>query len=254
VTDTAPSLFTHRQFALRRLHSLLGIVPVGLFLINHLLANSTAFLGQGHFNHHIELIHSLPWLVWIETLFIFVPLAFHGILGVVIALEGRPNHMKYPYLDNWRYTLQRVTAYITIVFVTVHLLHYRFAHWFGINASYASGHEMAGGFYAFTVEAFQAGLMGVPVWAWTAIYVIGLVAAVYHFCNGIVTFCITWGIIIGDDSRKRMSLAALGLGVLLAVWGLLSLHALGTAKIDPAADEPAETHAALVHEAPPGSA
>ena len=130
-------------------------------------------------------------------------------------------------MDNWRYLLQRITAYITIVFVVVHLLHYRLAHWFGIAGEYAAAHD---NFYAFTIESFQGGLMGIPTTAWVIIYAIGLVATVFHFCNGIVTFCITWGITIGDESRKKMSVAAGALGALLLVWGVLSLVALGTAK------------------------
>lgn len=225
---TAPGLLDRHHFALRRLHSLTGIVPVGLFLINHLLANSTAFLGKEHFNHHIELIHSLPWLVWIEVLFIFVPLAFHGAYGLLIALQGRPNQGQYPYLDNWRYTLQRVTAYITIVFVVVHLAHFRLAHWFG-GTYYGSAHDVPG-FFFFTKEGFHN--LWLPMWLWMVLYSVGLVAAVFHFCNGVVTFCITWGIVIGDASRKRISLAAGALGALLAVWGFVSLIALGGALAD----------------------
>lgn len=225
MADADQSLLRKHHFTLRRLHSLCGIIPVGAFLINHLLANSTAFLGEEHFNHHIELIQSLPWLLPIEILFIFLPLAFHGIYGVVIAWQGQMNQGQYPYADNWRYTLQRVTAYIMIVFVAVHLLHYRFAHWFG-GAGYeyhAAGEHM--GFFLFTGQGFGWLL---PTWLWMVLYAIGLTAAVYHFCNGIVTFCITWGIVIGDESRKRLSVACAGLAAVLMIWGILSLVALGT--------------------------
>jgi succinate dehydrogenase/fumarate reductase cytochrome b subunit len=69
--------------------------------------------------------------------------------------------------------------------------------------------------------------MWLPTWVWMIIYIIGLSATVYHFCNGIVTFCITWGITVGDASRKRVSLGAAALGVVLMAWGLSSLYALG---------------------------
>lgn len=251
MAESEPGLLDRHHFTLRRLHSLTGIVPVGVFLLNHLLANSTAFLGEGHFNHHIELIHSLPWLVPIEIVFIFIPLAFHGAYGLLIALQGRMNQNQYPHLDNWRYTLQRVTAYITIVFVVVHLLHYRFAHWFGIAGEYAEAHDTVG-FFQFTVSSFQGSLMGLPTWAWSVIYLIGLVAVVFHFCNGIVTFCITWGIVIGDESRKRLSVAAGALAVLLLVWGVLSLNALRTVDPETIAEHAGGTHATRVLEAPPG--
>lgn len=219
MADTALSCVDRNHFLLRRLHSLSGIVPVGAFLINHLLANSTAFLGPKHFDHHIGIIHDLPWLVVIETVFIFIPLAFHGAYGILIAWQGKLNQSQYPYMDNWRYTLQRITAYITIVFVLVHLAHFRFAYLFG-GQEYGSAYPA---FFAFTQAGFLKGWL--PTWVWMTLYSIGLVAAVYHFCNGIVTFCITWGITVGVAPRKKMSLAAGGLGVVLLAWGVLSLVA-----------------------------
>lgn len=216
---SAPGLLDRNHFLLRRLHSLSGIVPVGAFLINHLLANSTAFLGPKHFDHHIGIIHDLPWLVVIETVFIFIPLAFHGVYGILIAWQGKLNQNQYPYMDNWRYTLQRITAYITIVFVLVHLAHFRFAYLFG-GQEYGSAYPA---FFAFTQAGFLQ--MWLPTWVWMVLYGIGLAAAVYHFCNGIVTFCITWGITVGVESRKKVSVAAGGLGVVLLAWGVLSLVA-----------------------------
>ncbi len=253
MSSSAPGFFERHHFAIRRLHSLTGIVPVGLFLFNHLLTNSTAFLGPEKFNHHVELIHSLPWLLAIETLFIFLPLLFHGVLGVAIAWQAKPNQNQYPYMDNWRFALQRITAYITIVFVVVHLVHFRFAHWFGIADSYAAAHDMPGGFFLFTVDGFHNGLLGLPVWAWLFVYLIGLLAAVFHFCNGIVTFCITWGLVIGDESRKRVSLAAGGLGALLVVWGVLSLYALGTQPREDAQARPDASVAQQEAQQPPGT-
>jgi succinate dehydrogenase / fumarate reductase cytochrome b subunit len=222
VTSSAPSssFLDRHHFLLKRLHSLTGIVPVGVFLFNHLLTNSTAFLGPERFDHHVQLIHSLPWLLAIEILFIFLPLAFHGGYGVLIALEGRPNQAAYPYMDNWRYTLQRLTAWITLVFLVVHLAHFRFAHWFGVE-EYKDANPA---FFAFTREGFLN--LWLPMWLWVVIYLVGLFAAVFHFCNGIVTFCITWGITVGDEVRKRVSAGAAVLGVLLIVWGVLSLYAL----------------------------
>jgi succinate dehydrogenase/fumarate reductase cytochrome b subunit len=61
-------------------------------------------------------------------------------------------------------------------------------------------------------------------------------AAVFHFCNGIVTFCITWGITVGDQARKRVGLAVAGLGLVLLTWGGLSIFALATS------EPPAEDH------------
>jgi len=251
-TTATGTWYQRNQFMLKRLHSLSGIVPVGVFLINHLLANSTLFLGEGHFNHHIGIIHDLPWLLAIEILFIFIPIAFHGLFGVYIALQGKMNQFQYPYMDNWRYTLQRITAYITLVFIAVHLVHFRFGHWFGIAPPYAAAHDAAGGFYAFTIVSFHNGMLGLPAWLWILLYVIGLAASVFHFCNGIVTFCITWGITIGDGARRKMSVAAGALGVVLLVWGVLSLYAAGTRLAEAQAErgETIEATTAVLHGGP----
>lgn len=219
----APSGFLDRHhFLLRRLHSLSGIVPIGAFLVNHLLTNSTAFLGPDHFDEHVKWIHDMPWLLALEVLFIFAPLAFHAIYGVVIALQGRSNASAYPYMDNWRYTLQRVTAWVTLVFIVGHLMHFRFAHWIG-----GAAYDYKAAYFAFFNHT-QSGFLDLllPAWVWVAFYALGTVCAVYHFCNGIVTFCITWGITIGDRSRQYVSVGAAGLGVVLCAWGLLSLYAL----------------------------
>ena len=222
--STQPGLLDQHHFLLRRLHSLSGIIPVGVFLINHLLTNSTAWLKPEQFDEHVSWIHHLPFLAVIEWGGIFLPLAFHAAYGVVIALQGRPNVTAYPYMDNWRYTLQRVTAWITLVFIVVHLIHFRFAHWFGgldykLSADY---------FFFWTQHSFS---MVLPESVWMVIYVIGLSAAVFHFCNGIVTFCITWGVTVGDLARQRVSIAASGLALVLLAWGFLALYTIGTTTV-----------------------
>lgn len=240
MAEAPASVLDRHHFALRRLHSLTGIIPVGVFLINHLLTNATAWLSAHHFNSHVAWIHAMPFLLAIEIVGVFIPFAFHAIYGIVIAVQARPNAAQYGYADNWRYTLQRVTAWLTIPFLLIHLAHFRFAHWFG-EMEYTHAVTMEGGFFVFTADAF---LNWMPLWAWLTVYVIGLTAAVFHFCNGIVTFSITWGLVIGDDSRKRLSVAAGALALVLMTWGILSLYAM--AQVDAAAPhEAAETVALL---------
>jgi succinate dehydrogenase / fumarate reductase cytochrome b subunit len=227
VADSVLSFWDRHHFALRRLHSLSGIIPVGVFLINHLLANSTAFLGAKNFDHHIGIIHDLPWLVAIEIVFIFIPLAFHGIYGLAVAWQGKLNQGQYPYMDNWRYTLQRITAYITLAFVLIHLAHFRFAYLFG-GQEYGAAYP---NFFDFTRTGFLH--MWLPVWAWVVIYVVGTTAAIFHFCNGIVTFCITWGLTPGVAARQKVLVASSALAAVLFLWGMASLVAL--ARTGPAA-------------------
>jgi succinate dehydrogenase / fumarate reductase, cytochrome b subunit len=221
VATSAIGVLDRQHFLLRRLHSLSGIVPIGAFLINHLLTNSTAFLGPERFNAHVRWIQDLPWLLAIEILFIFGPLAFHALYGAVIAWQGQLNTFQYRYVDNWRYTLQRVTAWITLVFVVVHLLHFRFAGWLGYPE-----YKAANPFFDATQHSLLN--MWLPAWIWVVFYAVGLTAAAFHFCNGLVTFCITWGITVGVEARKKVSVAAGALCAVLVIWGFASLYALVT--------------------------
>lgn len=219
------SWLDRNHFVLRRLHSLSGIVPVGVFLMVHLYTNSLAWYNATAFNEEVSWIHHLPYLLILEIVGIFAPLAFHAVYGVVIAMQGRANVGRYPYMDNWRYTLQRVTAWITLAFILTHVAHFRFAEIFG-GQNYI---EAVAGRNAF--EVTQLGFLAVPpipVWLYAVWYVIGITASVFHFCNGIATFCITWGITVGDVARKRVAAGAMGLGLILVFWGFASLYALTT--------------------------
>jgi len=226
VTDDVNSWLAKNHFLLRRLHSLSGIAPVGAFLLVHLYTNSLAAWSPASFDEHVKDIHHIPYLFMVEMLAIFLPLAFHAGYGVVIARTGQANVQHYGYLDNWRYTMQRVSGWVAVVFIVAHLLHFRFAHWLG-GSPYQE--TVAGGVTPFDITAagFETLL---PQAIWFILYSVGLLASIFHFCNGITTFCITWGITVGDAARKRVSIGAAGLALVMTVWGFSSLIALTAAK------------------------
>jgi succinate dehydrogenase / fumarate reductase cytochrome b subunit len=57
-----------------------------------------------------------------------------------------------------------------------------------------------------------------------AFYIIGLIAASWHFAYGIWLFCAKWGIVSGDKAQKRLLRLCLAFFVLLAMVGLASLY------------------------------
>jgi succinate dehydrogenase / fumarate reductase, cytochrome b subunit len=220
VTENIESCFSRNHFAIRRIHSLLGIIPVGAFLVEHLLTNSLAFFGPAKFNEQVHWLHNMHYLIWLEILFIFLPLALHGVYGLVIAWQAKNNAQQYQYADNWRFVLQRWTGIFTFCFIIVHLCHFRFADWFGGTTYVGNANP-----FELTARGFHLVL---PAALWYPIYFLGFITATYHFCNGLVTFCITWGISISVPSRKRISILAAGVGALLALWGLMSLYGLAS--------------------------
>src|SRR6186997_3187330 len=101
------------EFLIRRLHSLSGLIPVGAYMVVHLLTNASVVDSPNAFQRAVYQIHSFGGLLpAIEWIFIFIPILFHAIIGVVIIRGGLPNSGTYRYGKNIRYTLQRATGMI----------------------------------------------------------------------------------------------------------------------------------------------
>jgi succinate dehydrogenase / fumarate reductase cytochrome b subunit len=198
-----------RSFVVRRLHSLSGVVPVGVFLIVHLWTNAAALGGQAPFDNAVSKIHHLPFLPLIEVVGIFLPLAFHAGYGVKLAFSSRPNPITYPYARNWAYTLQRVTGVIALVFIVYHVQELRLAK--------LLGHLPSEAFYPTLARNLSSTSAGVP---WLAIgYLVGIAASVLHFANGLTSFVLSWGISGSRASQARFATAFSVLGVLLFALG-----------------------------------
>lgn len=219
-----------RQFLIRRLHSLSGIIPIGFFLFFHIGTNSLIAVSSDEdlFQKQVDNIHNLgPLLIPVEVLFIFVPLLYHIVVGVKIWSESKPNSRNYTYWGNIRYTLQRTTGIATLAFILVHLYQ---MHWMGgwLPGGAAFNHEMAS---KTTAQVLQA------AWWVPPFYAIGVVAACYHFSNGVWTFLITWGVTIGPRSQRIAGYACLALGIGLTFTGLAAVRGFKT--FDTKAAEPA---------------
>src|SRR5918994_261829 len=84
------------NFVLRKLHQLSGIVPLGAFLLEHLYTNSKAVhptLGERQFNEAVADLQEIPYIIFVEIGFIFIPLIYHAVFGLFITWESRPNNL-----------------------------------------------------------------------------------------------------------------------------------------------------------------
>lgn len=240
--------FMHKHhFLLRRLHSLTGVVPIGVFLIAHLTTNSSIVWGRllnaGHgegdagvrtFQHEVNFIHSLPALVLIEMFALWVPIAFHSILGFYYATTGRSNLERYSYQDNWRYTLQRISGYVGFLFIVYHVATLRWGWTFLVPG----GTEWSYQYSASTLAAaLRGGAEGFSVmgFAVSLLYMVGVSLLVFHFANGLWTAAITWGLTITDQAQRRWGrvCAAVGVGLMALGWSAV----IGFATLDPAQAE-----------------
>lgn len=219
-SESSPSFLARHQFLIYRLFSLSGLIPVGAFLVVHLLTNASVLAGPGSFQSRVDLIHSLgPLLVPIEWAFIFLPMLFHATVGFIIIANGLPNVGSYPYVSNVRYTLQRATGMIAFAYIVWHVMQ---LHWLGtpfgggkFDPHYASSSAAA---------ALQPTVVAI-------LYVIGILSTVFHFANGLWTLGITWGLWTSPAAMRRASWISIAIGILLGGAGLGALAGMRSVDI-----------------------
>ena len=114
------------SFIWRKLHSLSGIVPIGAFLLEHILSNFEALKGPVAYAQQVKFLNSLPLVRVLEWTFIFIPILYHGCYGVYIWLRGKSNVVYYPWAGNWLYVSQRWTGIISFAYIVQHVLRQRF--------------------------------------------------------------------------------------------------------------------------------
>ncbi|MFZ0732096.1 MAG: succinate dehydrogenase [Candidatus Sulfotelmatobacter sp.] len=197
------------SFFLRRLHSLTGIIPVGAFLFEHILvSNATAISGPAAYARQVSFLANLPLVFFLELFGIWLPIAFHGLYGLYIWYRGEANTISYPWSGNWMYTMQRWTGIIAFAYIIWHTWTMRFT---GVDL------------HAVPMASFgkvQAEIFHAPLFVF---YVVGLIAASWHFAYGIWLFAAKWGIVSGEVARKRFLTVCLAFFFLLAGVGLASL-------------------------------
>lgn len=190
------------HFLIRRIHSLLGLLPIGIFLMFHLTLNLAARGGAAQYDRVISAMRNFPGIIVIEFLIIFIPIAFHAIYGSWVVYTGQSNVLRYRYARNWFYLIQRISGIYTVIFVIAHVYYLRIG-----EASFAALQN---------IVANPLGLI---------FYGLGVILAVFHFTNGLWAFAITWGLTIGEHSQKIWSYVCGVLFILISIVGLSDLTA-----------------------------
>ena len=211
------SFFLRHEFGIRRLHSLLGIVPLGLYMMVHLTTNASLLNGSETFQRAVYLIHApgklLPLIEWGAIL---LPLIFHAAIGVWIAKTGQSNTDRYKFANNRRYKWQRYSGILALAYLFVHVLHLH--GWFHAHLWIDSIRSVGlGAFRPYNAASTLAAAM--QGFVWPAFYLIGMLACVYHLANGIWTAGITWGLWISDKAQMRATKLCVVLGAVMAVIG-----------------------------------
>ncbi|KOP83654.1 succinate dehydrogenase cytochrome b558 subunit [Cytobacillus solani] len=197
----------NREFFNRRLHSLLGVIPIGLFLIQHLVVNHFATGGEESFNKAAGFMEHLPFRIILETFIIFLPILFHAIYGLYIAFTAKNNASRFGFFRNWMFLLQRVTGVITLIFIVWHVWQTRVQAAFGAEVNFQ----------------MMENILSNPFMLW--FYIICVVSAIFHFANGLWSFCVSWGITISPRSQLISTYVTMGIFVALSIVGIRAIFA-----------------------------
>jgi len=202
-------------FFIRRLHSLLGIIPVGAFFLVHMLLNSRAMQSQEAYQWVPNTLGQVPFIWAIEIIFILVPILFHGILGLFIVFWGDINAHKpaMSWYENWAYVLQRVTGFLVFILLIFHLFQ---TYLVKVSTELGGGH-----FWIFNT---MQNLFANPVWIW--VYAIFVLLAAYHFGNGIFNFLYKWGLTSSKLSQRWAIAGGLAIALIGVILGFSSLWGL----------------------------
>ncbi len=215
------SFFERHEFLIRRLHSLSGLIPVGAFMCVHLTVNASVLNGPETFQENVYGIHALGRILpLVEWVFIFLPLIFHALVGVWIIRTGVPNTSHYAYGANIRYTLQRATGMVALLFILYHVFHMH--GWFHFDWWLAAAEPLGGAkFRPYNAPSTAGAALQNPLIV--AFYVVGIAACVFHLANGIWSMGITWGAWTSPKAQKNALYVCGVFGVALLVVGLSAL-------------------------------
>ncbi|KOY81149.1 succinate dehydrogenase cytochrome b558 subunit [Lysinibacillus macroides] len=198
-----------REFLWRRLHSLLGVIPVGLFLVFHLSLNFTAVGGEQAYNDATGVMELVPHslLLLIEWVVIYIPLLFHAFYGVYIAFTATPNTGRFSTYRNWMFSLQRFTGVFLVIFIAWHIFQTRIQKALGTDVNFNMMEEIV-------ANPFMLGF-----------YIVGILSATFHLTNGLWAFLVSWGITQSPQSQKIATYVTNILFVILSVVGVAAILA-----------------------------
>ncbi|WP_017726666.1 succinate dehydrogenase cytochrome b558 subunit [Halalkalibacterium ligniniphilum] len=197
----------NRDFFNRRLHSLLGVIPVGIFLIQHLVVNHFATRGASAFNQASHFMENLPFRYFLEIFIIFIPLLYHAIYGLYIAFQAKNNTSRYGYFRNWMFRLQRVTGVFLLIFIAWHVWETRIAAAFGAEVNYN----------------MMADILSSPFML--VFYILGVISATFHFANGLWSFAVSWGITVTPRAQQIATYVTIGVFFALTFVGIRAILA-----------------------------
>jgi succinate dehydrogenase cytochrome b subunit len=166
---------------LRRLFSLAGVLPLGVFLLEHAALCTAALGGQHAFASALRVLAS-PSVHAAHVALVWMPLAFHGAYGFHLLVRRLPLREPSPYPPRAR-ALVRWTSWVVLAFLALHVYECRLAS----SGAFERG-EIT---YSHLSASLSSLAWGVP---WRGLfYLVGLAATVVHFGWGLWAYLVSSG-------------------------------------------------------------
>lgn len=198
-------------FLRARLGSLLAVAPLGVWTLNHLWNNLSAFKGGAAWQADVT-EYGHPIAFFASSLLALLPLALHTVWGIGRLVSVKPNTVKYKYFANLKYTLQRLSAIGVLLFLGAHI-------WLAfLRPRITTGRPEPWSDITHEMHHHMPTL---------AVYVLGTLGVAYHLANGVHAFTMAWGVVTSRRALKKLDaftyvffLVLLGLswGVIYALW------------------------------------
>jgi succinate dehydrogenase / fumarate reductase cytochrome b subunit len=206
------------NYVLHKLHSLTGIVPVGFYMVQHLLLNSFALAGPKAYNGVIHFFESMPkhLLIFLKYGVVWAPLVFHAVYGLFIVARGQQNYLggTYKYRENAYYFWQRVSGVVAFLFLCYHMA--------STSVLGSIKGQEAVNYYENWAGRLSEPVFGVPYLV-LGVYFVGIVASSYHLSYGLWNFCIRWGITVSETAQRATASFAKFAFLALTLLGSLAL-------------------------------
>jgi succinate dehydrogenase/fumarate reductase cytochrome b subunit (b558 family) len=197
------------ELSLRRLHSLAGVVPVGVFLIAHVAMNARGMAGEQAFERPASAVRNIPLWAAVEVIGIVLPLLFHASYGIKLALQMPPRDARDRYGSEGLYRAQRVSGALTLLFIVFHLWEFWVPKMLGRMAPDA--------FYGVLMAHLSSTWAAIPVWV--VLYLVGMSAVSFHFANGLFAASRLFAPRASEGKERAFRLAFAGLGIAIFLSG-----------------------------------
>lgn len=188
---------------IREMHTVTGILPLGLFLIYHLWCNWAVLNGREHWVDRIVFCKS--HFGFEVTVVFFVSLFIHAFLS--LRRYGEP--LVEPLVSRGSQRLQQVTGILSLLFLGYHIYHI-WPYDTGPHTTFRNSYDSL--------------WMGLSMPMHMVLYVVGITVVYFHFSHGIFRASVRKGLVSTGLTTRVLRYVIIVTGIVM--WSL-TLHVIG---------------------------